>query len=141
MQKKQTDDIISSFLAIGRQMRQRCEIDQTLRQEVTIAQLEALRYIGEQKKVTMKEVGSFLSIAAPSATVLIDRLVRLDLVLRDQDSASRRSVVVQLTKKGKDILRKALLTRRIKLEALLDNLNQKDRETLFQLLEKMIHIN
>jgi len=69
-------------------------------EEITLPQLQAMRYIWLHRNATVGEVAEGLDISYPSATNMLNRLVRKGLVTRHGNPADRRFVEVQLTEKG-----------------------------------------
>lgn len=101
--------------------------------------LVTLAYV-KKRRPLMKEIASFLGIAPPSATSLVDTLSRTGLVAREKDRDDRRSVRIVLSTKGKKYLetyrRMAAETLRIRLARLTD----KEQERLAHLLEKVMAV-
>lgn len=67
----------------------------------SLLQLEALRYIAEKQNPSMHEVADFFRITPPSATSLIDCLVKNGQLHRIKDSKDRRIIRLALTLTGK----------------------------------------
>lgn len=65
--------------------------------------LETLRFLKEEGG-GMGEVAQYLRIKAPTASVLIDALVRDGYVKRTSDANDRRRVLLHVTPKGKRCL-------------------------------------
>ena len=57
------------------------------------------------KKLTMSGIGCHLSIPKPHATILVDKLIKDDLVVRLPDPHDRRVIYIELTEKGRDTLK------------------------------------
>lgn len=57
------------------------------------------------KKLTMSGIGCHLSIPKPHATILVDKLIKDDLVVRLPDPHDRRVIYIELTEKGKNTLK------------------------------------
>ncbi len=69
--------------------------------DLSVAEMHTLEGIGLYNSRTMSETAAILEITTGTLTVAIDRLVRKGYVLRQRDTADRRVVRIQLTKKGK----------------------------------------
>jgi DNA-binding MarR family transcriptional regulator len=67
---------------------------------LTTAQLRVLFLVREQPGVTAGELASRLSVTPPTISGIVDRLVRLKLVRREDDSTDRRLVRNHLTEAG-----------------------------------------
>jgi DNA-binding MarR family transcriptional regulator len=57
------------------------------------------------KKLTMSGIGCHLSIPKPHATILVDKLIKEDLVVRLPDPNDRRVIYIELTEKGRNTLK------------------------------------
>jgi len=57
------------------------------------------------KRLTMSGIGCHLSIPKPHATILVDKLIKDDLVVRLPDPHDRRVIYIELTEKGRDTLK------------------------------------
>jgi len=57
------------------------------------------------KKLTMSGIGCHLSIPKPHATILVDKLIKDDLVVRLPDPNDRRVIYIELTEKGRNTLK------------------------------------
>lgn len=98
---------------------------------------ETLRFITEKRNPTMKEVALFLSITPPSATSLIDSLVKSKHIVRIQDSVDRRTVRLKITPEGKRAFTRACAQRKKNMKKIMSALNDYDRTSLITILEKL----
>jgi DNA-binding MarR family transcriptional regulator len=64
------------------------------------SQLVVLYVLLEDKKLSVKDIATNLSISSSAATQLVEHLVQTGLVERAEDSNDRRAVYVQLTAEG-----------------------------------------
>jgi len=103
----------------------------------TMLHAETLRFIHQQKKVTMRNLADYLHITPPSTTTLIDNLTKTKLIKRINDPNDRRLVHLSLTPKGqKLLLEKTRAIARIMHENL-SALTSQDKKNLIQILEKI----
>lgn len=72
--------------------------------DITIAQIRALRILGENDGRTMSDLSDAAAITMPTATATVDKLVGAGLVSRENDPSDRRVVRVKLTNKAKRFL-------------------------------------
>ncbi|MBM4047014.1 MAG: MarR family transcriptional regulator [Planctomycetes bacterium] len=72
--------------------------------EITIAQVRALRILGENDGRTMGELSDAAAITMPTATATVDKLVEAGLASRENDPSDRRVVRVKLTDKGRQFV-------------------------------------
>ena len=68
--------------------------------DLTIPQLNMLMTCHDIGPATIKEIATDLNVSAPSVSAMVDRLVELETLTREQSSSDRRQVVVRLTELG-----------------------------------------
>jgi len=133
------DKITSLIFLIGRNMRQQdienCDLHHTER--LSFTQVEALKFIKKRKNPLMKEVSNHLSIAAPSLTPLIDELEKRELIKRDPSENDRRAILIMLTEKGEDFLKKILKIKTKKMHYIFNKLTKDEQIALISILEKL----
>ncbi len=69
---------------------------------LTTAQLRVLFLMREEPGVTAGELATRLNVTPPTISGIVDRLVKLDLVRREDDQSDRRLVRNHLTDHGTD---------------------------------------
>ena len=131
-----TDEIVSQFFGAIRILKHKLDLTSPIF-HLPIAQLETLRFIGEKKQVSMKEVADCLAITPPSVTVLINNLVTLGFIQRQSQKNDRRTIHLLLTKKGADAMDKSMEQRCKIFKKLLGKLNSREQLQLVNILEKM----
>ena len=65
---------------------------------------EIMTVLKEEGTLHVAEIGDKLQIAKAQMTHLIDKLVELNMVVRNTDTADRRTINIELTDKGKNFL-------------------------------------
>lgn len=105
--------------------------------ELSILQIEALRFVRDEKDVLMKDLAKYLFIAPPSATSIVDDLVKGKFVVRSEDKDDRRNISVSLTPKGKRALEDCLRKKMEKVVRKIDLLSSGEKKTFLSLLEKL----
>jgi DNA-binding MarR family transcriptional regulator len=71
---------------------------------LTMPQFGAMFHISRSAGCGVSDIGSDLGITNSAASQLLDRLVQLQLVSRTEDPVDRRSKLIVLTEKGRQIL-------------------------------------
>lgn len=101
--------------------------------------LVTLGYIKKEKPL-MKDIASLLGITPPSATSLVNTLVRTQLVKRQADTKDRRTVRIVIMPKGEKYLEtyKRKVTKR--LQENLQRLSLGEQKQLAVLLEKITKV-
>lgn len=67
---------------------------------------QILKFVADQKTVTMKDLAQHLSITPPSATSITESLVKKGWLERVIDKQDRRIVRLRVTPKGRTMMRK-----------------------------------
>ena len=123
--------------ALDKKMRVRLPDDlQADLQAVTIHQLEALRLL-ESEGLRMRELARELDISEPASTALADRLVRNGLVERQADPADRRTVRLELSPKGRDLMSRWGTYRRQAMLAAFEVLSDRQLTAFIDILETL----
>lgn len=99
-------------------------------------QLFLLKFIQKRRTCTPSEIARHFCITLGAVTGLVDRLYKLGLVYRARCEEDRRVVLIRLTPKSTEILRKFDLYRKDKFLLMLENLKDTDIRDLTSLLEK-----
>lgn len=95
-----------------------------------------LRFI-EEDEPQMAEIANFLSIKPPSATFLINKLIKLRLVKRIRIASDRRKTKISLTSEGKKIIEKEIKNSSGNLKKIFSCLDQKEQRELIKILTKI----
>ena len=69
--------------------------------ELTLPQLNTLNAVRRREGATLKELAETLNVSAPSASSMVDRLVDMGMLSREQSSADRRALRVGMSDKGR----------------------------------------
>lgn len=104
---------------------------------LTMVQFEALIFIKKNKEVQMRDISKNFRITMPTATSLMDKLIKMKYAQRRNDSKDRRIVKISLTKQGEKLMHDAMIQRRNKINKLLSYLSQEDKKQLFRILESV----
>lgn len=134
-----TSSIIESIFTLSRVMKEKMG-GKSQFAHLSMVQLQTLVFLKKNPKSSMRSVADFLRVELPSATNLIEKLVKLQLVERRLDAQDKRWVRLSLTQKGMSLLVKAKKERQKNMEKLLSHLTDKEKETLLFLFEKLTSI-
>lgn len=96
--------------------------------DVTIAQLRILLLLHMQDSARMSSIASELDIALPTATGIVDNLVKKDLVVRETDPRDRRAVICELSPTGQIFINRIWVSGQSQMERLLDGLSVEQLE-------------
>ncbi|MDF2606347.1 MAG: transcriptional regulator [Bacillales bacterium] len=106
--------------------------------QITRPQLFMLYYINKFGNCKLSQLADKLEVKPSAISVMIDRLEKAELVKRSYFLVDRRSVFVEITEKGKQLLRKEKALRNSIIESYLSKLDKEEARLLTELLEKMI---
>ena len=104
---------------------------------LSILQMHALIFLHHNESVSMSDIASHFKIELPSATSLVEKLHKKDLIVRSEDKNDRRLVVISLSEEGKKLVKQAMADRRKKLENMLNFFTDKERSELLNILKKL----
>jgi DNA-binding MarR family transcriptional regulator len=74
---------------------------------LSVAQFRVLAFLGRNPGARLSAVAAFVGVADATASVMVERLVRRQLVARAGDPAERRCVMLALTPRGKAVVERA----------------------------------
>jgi len=107
---------------------------------ITSAQMIMLISIHDLGSCKLKTLAKERNISPPTATGLIDRLVRAGYVKRGPHPEDRRCVMVSLTKKGEKSAQGFLRSIKNRWKNILIHLTSKEREQYLHILRKVVSI-
>jgi len=70
---------------------------------VTLPQMHTLEILGQHPALRMKELAAKMGVTTGTLTVTVDRLEKRGLVARAPNESDRRSVLVELTGRGRTL--------------------------------------
>ena len=105
--------------------------------DMTMPQIRTLSFLNQGPK-RMKEISEHLRRGMPSATSMIDRLVKKEYVERVADSSDRRVVLCQITDSGRAILDSFSRMGTIQVEATAKSLTDEELNTIAPALDALV---
>jgi len=105
--------------------------------DMTMPQIRTLSFLNQGPK-RMKEISEHLRRGMPSATSMIDRLVKKEYVERVADSSDRRVVLCQITDSGRAILDSFSRMGTIQVEATARSLTDQELNTIAPALDALV---
>lgn len=124
----------SLLFSVGRIIRSRMEPYLP----ISFTQFQALQILEEGKGLTMRAIAEHFKIAAPSATAVVNELVKAGFVKRTENAKDRREVILTLTAKGKKMLQVASISRKKVVSEVLSVLSFQDRKQLDVILNRIL---
>ncbi len=107
---------------------------------ITPPQLTALQVLQKNGTITIGELGEKMYLAYSTATDLIDRMERNELVLRIRDVDDRRVVRLQILPKGEKLVDEVIYRRKEYLAEILIAVNEEDQLHLLNSLKRLDEI-
>ncbi|HEX4103966.1 MAG TPA: MarR family transcriptional regulator [Candidatus Paceibacterota bacterium] len=135
--KQETGQLVSLVFVMGRHIKE--DFQKLARQaSCSFIGFQALRYIKETEKPSMRDVASHFMVTPPAATLLIDGLVEEKLIARVADKRDRRAVRLYVTLKGNALLERGTRVMTRALAKLFGNLTPAERAQFIALLKKVV---
>ena len=75
-----------------------------IEEDISLPHFEIMRTLKEAGTLHIAEIGKRLQLPKPQMTHLIDRLVSLEMAVRQTDATDRRVINITLTDKGKVVI-------------------------------------
>jgi MarR family transcriptional regulator, organic hydroperoxide resistance regulator len=95
-----------------------------LSSDITVTQLRILLVLHTAGTLKMSDIAAKLNVTLPTATVIVQNLVRKNLVQRDVSPEDRRLVICKLTAEGKALIEKIWGFGRLTIGMLLQGLTE-----------------
>jgi len=103
--------------------------------ELSIPQFRALRFVQSRPDSSLSGLAEHLGLALPSASKLVDGLVKQELVIRQESAADRRCLTLALTANGESIINAARAGAQARFSEILGGLAADELETVQRALE------
>lgn len=101
---------------------------------ITFAQGRVLRVLAEAGRLRMADIAARMAVVPRSATDQVDALEQAGLAARTTDPTDRRSVLVELTPAGEDVLRRMGAARHQAAATVFARLEETEQRELLALL-------
>ena len=127
-----SEELLDSMTEVSRHLLRlmtQC-VDQLTDGEVSVTQYRALAALAQRGPRNASVLAEELVVGRPAATKLVDRLVRRGLIRRRKHPADRRQVILEVTDRGREIVRAVQQCRRRRLARVLAELDPSAREAL-----------
>lgn len=134
--KELNDQILELMFSVGRLMKGEMKFSSHTA-NLSLLQIQALMFIDKSGEVQMKDLANNFTITLPTATSLVDNLIKAGLVLRTRSTEDRRVVTIKLSAQGKRLFAKIARERTEKMNTMLSYISHKEREELFKVLSSL----
>lgn len=117
-------------------------IDQDIEKEsnlpITKSQVFLLHAIHAEGKCKVTRLAKKMDVKPSAITVMIDRIEKQGLVKRVHDKEDRRSVIVEMTPEGVELIKKTSTIRNYVFQSYLKKLSEEEINQLISFIEKMV---
>ncbi len=131
---KELDDILLDF----RRIMTSSLLKESHGSGFSLSHFEIIKYVAEKGRVSMKDIATWLHITPPSASALVDVLVKKKLVTRIPSEKDRRTIHIILNKEAHKLLFKIHKNKITAFKKMLSKLDSKDKEDLVRIISKCI---
>ena len=107
-------------------------LEESINNEISYEQFKVLFQLYGKEKVNMNEIGENICISNSACTILIDKLIKLELVERKRSDKDRRLVEVYITPKGKESLSNIIKKRHELVEDFLSSMTEQEQKIISQ---------
>lgn len=106
--------------------------------ELTMPQLKILLQLTHGEAASVGDLARAIGVTAPTASGILERLVRAGLVSREEDAADRRITLIRPTERGAAIVQRLFTARRQQLAELSAGFTRDELRTLVAALELLV---
>jgi DNA-binding MarR family transcriptional regulator len=130
------DDFVTAILAaswvlVGLSTRSLAEVDDSL----TVTQFRTLAVLYRTGELNLQRLAAEMAVNSSTAMRMVDRLLSAGLVHRRENPASRREVILGLTKQGHHIVSVVVEKRRAEVRQIVTTMPSTDRTSLIAALQ------
>lgn len=105
--------------------------------DVTMPQMKVLMLLRENGALRVGVLARHLTVSTPTITGIVDRLVRQELVRREDDPTDRRVVLNVLTKRGEELMDRLRNRGDVELSRVINTLSSQEQDDLTRLLTRV----
>lgn len=133
--RAQLIELEGSWSAVARRLLSRRWAEPGL--DITHPQYYALHHVCERKTISVTELAEELRLHETVAGRVVDRLARAGLVQRRLKPHDRRTILIEPTRHGREVLASVRRLRFDELSTMMGSLEPTEREELIRLFRKM----
>jgi len=104
------------------------------------SQLSCLLVLESEGSQPLSRVSKKVSLSPSMITSIVDQLEKKELVIRNRLSTDRRVILIELTEKGKEVVKTAPPSFQEQLVRSLNYLKEEEKHSIFQNLSKLLSI-
>ena len=134
--KNKLEELVSLLFATGQLIREN-KSGQKGAVFFPIMKIETLRFIDAGADITMRDIARYLCITPPSATFLVNGLVKSGYLLRVADKSDRRVVRLIVTERGRKVIQNGFKKIVEQIKSVLIKLDVREQEEFIRILKKI----
>ncbi len=104
---------------------------------ITMPQMKVLLLLSENGALRVGVLAKHLNVSTPTITGIVDRLVREDLVKREDDPSDRRVVLNSLTGKGQAVMERLAQRSDAELQRMVVSLSAEEKTEIARSLKRL----
>ena len=131
-------DLFSQAMSKTLSRRLLLEVPEAREAEITVPQIQALRYLWLHEQVLMGDLAEGLDISHPSATNMVKRLADKGMIHRISNPDDRRQIVVALTQAGLSLTRSVERARIARLSSVLERMGEPVRSAFLRGIKRFL---
>ena len=105
--------------------------------DIGIAEFRILKLLDESGRTVMARLSQDTLLSQAAITVIVDKLEEHDLVARIRSEVDRRSINIQITMKGRSLLKEARKIHKRYVDQILDALSDDELRELHSIMSKL----
>jgi DNA-binding MarR family transcriptional regulator len=137
MKKELSQEIVHLFSVIHRTIRQRMTDYSVDLHGLSLMQWQAMVYVKREEKVTMSDLARQFQVSGAAATMLVDKLVAANFLLRERDKEDRRVVYLTLSPEIDQRFTKLFQKKQEMISGFLEGIDEQDAKDLIRILKKI----
>lgn len=115
----------------------RTQMRSTRTPDLTVPQFRTMVFVDRHIGASLSEVAEHIGITLPSASKLVDDLIKNDLMSREEHPEDRRRVSLAVTRRGRTILEASRERTLTYLSERLDETSQSDKEAIVEAMKAL----
>jgi DNA-binding MarR family transcriptional regulator len=105
--------------------------------EYTLRQLYYIELINKNEGISVSELSKTLNVKKSTVSIAINQLIELRILTKIQSSTDKRVYFLQLTPKGKDIMKMHMQVHKNTMKKILKILNPKEVDNFIKIVNKI----
>lgn len=136
MKRELIYEVVRKFNSLGHE----CNLEISDRlgmSDLQLNQLHYLKIIDRTVDMTFGKFAEILKVTKPSVTEIVNKLIKLDVVVKTQCTRDKRIFYIKLTEKGRNIARLPFLAEQRVVDIIYNALDDEEIDTFIKLIKKL----